>query len=65
MKSLDFSILDLAMAQRYLVTEGLRRVVDDDDLGEVTPQNIEILHVVAPHAHAVLSKQSMPESRRH
>ena len=53
------------MAQRYLVTEGLRRVVDDDDLGEVTPQNIEILHVVAPHAHAVLSKQSMPESRRH
>ena len=44
------------MAQRYLVTEGLRRVVDDDDLGEITTQNVEILHIIATHAHAMLTK---------
>ncbi len=44
----------------YLITKGLRRIVDDDRLGEIPPQNVEVLDVVAVDAHAVLSEQPVP-----
>ena len=42
-----------------LVSKGLRRVVNDDSLAEVTAQDVEILDVVAVDTDTMLSEQSV------
>ena len=42
-----------------LISECLRRVIDDDCLGKVSSQDIEVLDVVAVDADAVLAEQTI------
>ena len=42
---------------------GLRRVVDDDRLAQVAPQDREVLHVVAIHHEARLTEQPKPDTQ--
>ena len=43
-----------------LVAVGLGAVVDDDGPGEVTAQDVQVLHVGAVHAHTVVTEQPVP-----
>lgn len=45
----------------YLIGEGLRWVVDDDGLGEIPTQDVQVFDVVPLDAHAVLTEQPVPE----
>ena len=42
-----------------MISERLRRVVDDDRLGEVPSQDVEVLDVVAVDTNAVFAKQAI------
>ncbi len=42
-----------------LITECLRRVVNDDGLGEIAAQDVEVLDVVAVDTDAVFTKQAI------
>lgn len=48
----------------YLIGEGLRWVVDDDGLGEIPTQDVQVFDVIPLDADAVLAEQSVPEGRR-
>lgn len=45
----------------YLIGEGLRWVVDDDGLGEIPTQDVQVFDVIPLDADAVLTEQPVPE----
>lgn len=45
----------------YLIGEGLRWVVDDDGLGEIPAQDVQVFDVIPLDADAVLAEQPVPE----
>lgn len=45
-----------------LIAERLRTVVDDDRTRHVSPQDRQVLDVIAVHAHAVLAEQPMSKA---
>lgn len=48
----------------YLIGEGLRWVVDDDGLGEISAQDVQVFDVIPLDADAVLAEQPVPGGHR-
>lgn len=48
----------------YLIGEGLRWVVDDDGLGEIPAQDVQVFDVIPLNADAVLAEQPVPGGHR-
>lgn len=48
----------------YLIGEGLRWVVDDDGLGEIPAQDVQVFDVIPLDADAVLAEQPVPGGHR-
>ena len=60
MMTIVLQLVTLQTVKAHLIAKGLRRVVDDDGAGQVSPQNPQVFDVVAVDAHAVLPEQPVP-----